>query len=103
MKKSLFLMLVTLVAVAMFAFGCKKQENVNVDTAATDTGVSSTMSTTDTSAISTTGTSSTANISDTGGTMGTMGTMGTTGTETTGTAKKSGGKKKGSSKGTTKY
>src|SRR5436853_4570064 len=91
MRKSLLLTFVALIAVTIFAFGCKKEENANTDTAATDTGVtsSSTAGTTATSATDTTGTgmmaTDTTGTAGSMGTMGTMSTMATTGTETSGT------------------
>ena len=39
MKKSVLMTLIALVAITMFAFGCKKEENVNTDTATTDTAM----------------------------------------------------------------
>jgi hypothetical protein len=78
MKKSLVLLMV--VALGLFAFGCKKEENINMtDTAVTDT--SGTMMT-DTSM--TTGTMSTDTMmTDTSGTMTTTDTSMTTGTSST--------------------
>ncbi len=103
MKKSFRLMFIVLAAVAIFAFACKKEENVNTDTAVTDTGVSSssTMATDTSGTMGMMGTSQTGMMSTTGtqGTMGTMGNMGTTGTSATGGEKKSEPmKKKGSKK-----
>ena len=54
MKKSVLMTLIALVAVTMFAFGCKKEENINTDTATTDTAMSSTTVTTDTTGSMTT-------------------------------------------------
>ena len=100
MKKSL-LVLLTVVAVALFGYACKNEQSTTTDTGATatDTGMSSTsstMSSTDTAATGTTGTMSstdttgtgmtgTMSSTDTTGTAGTMGTMGTSGTGMTAT------------------
>jgi hypothetical protein len=83
MKKSLVLTLLAIGVVASFALGCKKEENVNTDTAAVDTGVTSTgaatmtdtmgtVSTTDTTATTTTATGTT--MTSTTSTTGTTGT-----------------------------
>jgi hypothetical protein len=109
MKKSLLLTLTAVFAVLIFASGCKKEENANTDTAATDTGItsSSTTGTTTTSSTSTTGTEMTSTeTTGTAGAMGTMSTMGTTGTETSGTmapGKKAVKKDGGPTKKTKKY
>jgi len=100
MKKSVPLTPLALAALLLFAWGCRKEENVSTDTAVTDTGITST-STTATDTAGTTATTAT-----TTGTMGTMmgtsgtGMMSTTGTmgmpapmTTEGTAKKEPGKK----------
>ena len=42
MRKSVVLTLLAIALVALSAFGCRKQENVNTDTAAVDTAVTST-------------------------------------------------------------
>ena len=90
MKKSLLVTLIAVFAMVIFALGCKKEENANTDTAATDTGVtSSTMGTSSTSMTSTTGTGMTS--TNTSGTAGTMSTMATTGTTTSGTMAPPGG------------
>jgi hypothetical protein len=52
MKKSLILVLVAVFALAMFSVACKKEENINTDTAVTDT-MGSTDVTTDTAMTST--------------------------------------------------
>jgi hypothetical protein len=70
MKRSLVLTLLAIGVVAIIAFGCKKEENVNTDTAAVDTGVTSTGAATTT---------------DTMGTVSTTDTMATTTTSTTST------------------
>jgi len=88
MKKSLVLTLLAVAALALFAAGCRKQENVNTDTAAVDTGVTTTgapatdtavpvPSTTDTSATTST------SMTTTTGTMAPTGATGTTGTTST--------------------
>ncbi len=79
MKKSLLLTIVALLAIAMFALGCKKEENVNTDTAATNTGVTSTSSATS-GTMSATDTTATVTGTETTGTAGTMGTVSTSGT-----------------------
>ena len=61
MKKTTLATLLALVAITLFAFGCKKEEPANTDTAtSTDTAVSSSSTTgttsTDTAATGTTGT-----------------------------------------------
>ena len=65
MKKTLVLLAV--VAIALFGYGCKQEQNVTAtDTTVTDTGMSSTsstMSTTDSSATGTTGTMSSTDTS----------------------------------------
>ncbi|MEK6375808.1 MAG: hypothetical protein AABO58_24295 [Acidobacteriota bacterium] len=72
MKKSLVLTLLAIAAVAVLASGCKKEENVNTDTAVVDTGVTTTdtmgtLSTTDTTVTSaTTDTTMTSTTSMTG-------------------------------------
>ena len=84
MKKSLVLTLLAIGVVASFAFGCKKEENVNTDTAAVDSGVTSTGAmTTDTmSTVSATDTTATTTTTVTT-TMSTTSTTGTTGTTKT--------------------
>jgi hypothetical protein len=82
MKKTLTVML-ALVALTLFAFGCKKEETINTTdtTATTDTAMSSTTSTTDTAMSGTTSATDTSQM-----TTGTTGTMSTTDTSMTGTS-----------------
>lgn len=84
MKKSLVLTLLAIAAVAILASGCKKEENVNTDTAAVDTGVTSTDAAT---ATDTMGTVSTTDTTATSATTDTTMTSTTSTTGTTGTTK----------------
>lgn len=72
MKKSFVLTLVTLLCVVMLV-GCQREENVNVDTAATDTSMM-----TETSATTETSMTSETSMTDTTGTTVTTSTTTTT-------------------------
>lgn len=93
MKKSVLLTLMAVLAVTIFAFACRKQENVNTDTAAVDTGVTSS-STSGTTATDTATTAPPASTSTTATTATTTApatdtaTTATSGTTGTGTGKK---------------
>ena len=109
MKKSLLITLIAVSVMVIFAIGCKKEENANTDTAATDTGVTATSTATTTTGteLSSTATTGTMSATDTSGTGGTMSTMATGGTVTSGTmapGEKKTEKKAGApKKKTTKY
>ena len=90
MKCLRVLTLLAIAALLLFPLGCRKQENVNTDTAAVDTAITSTgPTTTDTTGVvSTVGTTGTPTMTETTVTTGTIGATGTTATTDTTTTKK---------------